>query len=216
MGMLENLNWPAIIIFIGLVLTAIGGIWSAHQQVISENELNKKSDKIAELNKQIASSITGGDNFVDIYPTIDLGTPEQLNFMIINSNETPLFDVQVQINDEDAAASFTKSHARDNRLIGTHQDFLSATQNILYLGTVHGKSAKPSLATYALGGYQSRSFFIDTWAKNGRCRTNVYGVRTEGGWVFSYRREGTINGKKLPRTEIVPPGFPLKASEIPW
>lgn len=216
MGMLENLSWRAIIIFIGLVLTAIGGIWSAHQQAISEKELNKKSDEIAELNKQIASSITGGDNFVDIYPIIDLGTPEQLSFMLINSNETPLFDVQVQINDGDAAASFTKSHIRENRLIATHQELLSATQNILYLGTVHGKSAKPSLATYALSGYQSRNFFIDTWAKNGRCRTNVYGVRTEGGWVFSYRREGTVNGKKLPPTDFVPPGFPLKASEIPW
>ena len=132
MGMLEDLSWPAIIIFIGLVLTAIGGIWSAHQQAISEKELNKKSDEIAELNKQIASSITGGDNFVDIYPIIDLGTPEQLSLMLINSNETPLFDVQVQINDRDAAASFMKSHVRENRLIATHQEFLSATQNILY------------------------------------------------------------------------------------
>lgn len=214
--MLDNLSWPAIIIFIGLILTAIGGIWSAHQQAISEKELNKKSDEIAELNKQIASSITGGDNFVDIYPIIDLGAPEQLNFLLINSKETPLFDVLVQINDKDAAASFMQSHVKDNRLIGTHQEFLRATQKVLDIGAVHGKSAKPPLATYALDGYQSRKFFIDTWAKNGYCRTDVYGVRTERGWHFSYRREGTVNGKKLPPTDFVPPGFPLKASEIPW
>jgi len=56
--MIENLGAPAVLMLIGALISAAGAIWAAQQQTISEKELRQKSDEIAELNKQIASSIT--------------------------------------------------------------------------------------------------------------------------------------------------------------
>lgn len=65
---------PWTVVFLGALVAAIGGWWSAlrqeglrteaaEQRVKFEQELRVKSDEIAELNRKIAASVTGGDGF---------------------------------------------------------------------------------------------------------------------------------------------------------
>lgn len=74
-----KMSTPAILVLIGAVLSAVGGFWAASRQQRAaiaaaeqrsefERELRAKSDEIAALNRQIASSVTGGDS----YPYVDV------------------------------------------------------------------------------------------------------------------------------------------------
>ena len=91
-----KLNDPAVIVFIGAVISVLGGLVggygvlrTARQQTqeqielrkksdeiaalnreiaLSQAELRKKSDEVAELNRMIAATVTGGDNFGAVHP----------------------------------------------------------------------------------------------------------------------------------------------------
>jgi gas vesicle protein len=60
--MLRHLG-PASVIFIGVIISALGALWAARQQAKSAEALRNKSDEIAALNREIAQSIIGGDSF---------------------------------------------------------------------------------------------------------------------------------------------------------
>ena len=98
MKLLENLGAPAVLMFIGALISAAGAIWASQRQVISETELRHKSDEIAELNKQIAAAITGGDSFAYMVLTY-LKNAENPRPVLLHQGEYPLYDLNVRIVD---------------------------------------------------------------------------------------------------------------------
>ena len=94
--MIENLGTPAVVMLIGALISAAGAILAAQQQAISEKELRQKSDEIAELNRQIASSITGGDSFAYIVPMF---LDNSIVLSVIHQGKHPLYDLDVRIVD---------------------------------------------------------------------------------------------------------------------
>lgn len=104
------MNWlPYILIVIGGILSAIGGIWLSHistREVKHElqtvkTELTTKNDKIQELNNFILSSITGGDSFC----YVDIGSISQTNdhgfLVVVQQGKYPLYDLNIRIVDLD-------------------------------------------------------------------------------------------------------------------
>jgi len=59
----QSVGLPAIVVLVGVLITAIGAFLSSSERTDFERELRKKSDEIAALNRQIAASVTGGDSF---------------------------------------------------------------------------------------------------------------------------------------------------------
>lgn len=97
-----------IIIAIGTCLTFLG------QQIVtkrSEELLQAKSDKIfqlsqenvnlskelSKLNQEIAATVTGGDSFCYLFPTVAYGEINTINFNLDGFGEYPVYDVFVRI-----------------------------------------------------------------------------------------------------------------------
>lgn len=95
--MIEIAGAPAVLMLVGAIISAVGALWAAQQQATSERELRQKSDEIAELNKQIALSITGGDSFAYLIP-IRLGVSTS-SLAIIHRGEYPLYDLTLRVVD---------------------------------------------------------------------------------------------------------------------
>jgi hypothetical protein len=59
----SGLLGPAGLIFLGVLISAVGAFWAAIQQTDFERELRARSDRIAELSQDALHSVTGGDSF---------------------------------------------------------------------------------------------------------------------------------------------------------
>ncbi|QSV13273.1 hypothetical protein CGI80_00475 [Vibrio parahaemolyticus] len=99
--MLSSLGGPAILIFAGALISATGAIWASIEQTKNEQALRKKSEEIADLNKEISKSITGGDSFPYLLPSSQSGTSYPESLMIINEGKHPLYDVNLHVVDID-------------------------------------------------------------------------------------------------------------------
>jgi hypothetical protein len=93
------LELPTIVVVVGGLIAAGGALWSAIEREQFEHELRQKSDEIADLNRKIAASVTGGDSFC----LLTLGTwddlPDRALLMVVHQGEHPLYDVTVTIVD---------------------------------------------------------------------------------------------------------------------
>jgi hypothetical protein len=93
------LELPTVVIVLGGLIAAGGALWSAIEREQFEHELRQRSDEIADLNRKIAASVTGGDSFC----FLTLGTwedvPDRALLMIIHQGEHPLYDVTATIVD---------------------------------------------------------------------------------------------------------------------
>lgn len=102
----NNIGGPAILIFIGVLISAAGAIWAARQQTVSERELKQKNEEIAELTKQNLYSITGGDSFCYLaFQLPDNCSDNSALLSIVHKGEYPLYDVSIRIVD---LAKFTQ------------------------------------------------------------------------------------------------------------
>lgn len=101
MRILQHFASPAILILVGALISAGGAVLAAYQQSLSEKQLRQKSEEIAELNKRIAQSITGGDSFAYITPTFLMGSSKSALLTLVHQGEYPLYDLNIRIVDLD-------------------------------------------------------------------------------------------------------------------
>ena len=80
--LINLISGPQALILFGGIITLVGAFWSSRQDSNNEKELNKKNqiiiektEKIAELNAEIVSAITGGDSF----PILFFGIPDKIH-----------------------------------------------------------------------------------------------------------------------------------------
>jgi hypothetical protein len=79
--------------FFGAILSVGGAIWLAFDS-------SKKSDKISELNQQIAGSVTGGDSFCYLFPSPSYGKLNTIDFHLHHKGEYPVYDIFIRVWDE--------------------------------------------------------------------------------------------------------------------
>ncbi len=113
--MLNLIGGPAILIFIGVVISGAGAIWASIEQSQSEKQLREKAEEIArksddlvtksneitELNKKISQSITGGNSFAYLQPSYLSGGVFPESLMLIHQGEYPLYDISIRVVDLD-------------------------------------------------------------------------------------------------------------------
>jgi len=122
----RHMNWPGIIIFVGVILTALGGLWaslsiifvgviltalgglwasqrlesekdrSAQERSEFERELRKRSDEIASLNRGIAAYTKGEGSYC--YFGVNVFSSRNAVFpTLVNVGNNPLYDVSIRI-----------------------------------------------------------------------------------------------------------------------
>ena len=134
----QYLNLPMILVLVGGLLAATGAFMatlkqnqeklaSATERAKFESDLRAKSEEIAELNKKIAASVTGGSSFCYALPFGDRAG----KFIVTNDGDFPLYDVSVRIVDLD---EFEK-------MIQGAYSIEDLTRNTLQIGNLAPRSA---------------------------------------------------------------------------
>ena len=145
---------PAIMILVGVLINAAGGLWASHQT--------------AQLNQELMNSITGGDSFCRLI----IGNIDSVKnigqFMILHEGKHPLYDVSVRIVDLD----------KWDQLKG---EVSFATMNIS-LGNLIPSSAQ-MLHQAALGNGDTRRFTIQFSARNRFFSQALRLKKIHGKWV---------------------------------
>ena len=84
--------YPVILVFIGAIIAAVGALWTSLQQAQFERELRAKSDEIAELNRTIVASVTGGNSFCYLAFALGDGTTNSFPLMLVHEGDYPIYD----------------------------------------------------------------------------------------------------------------------------
>jgi hypothetical protein len=108
--------YPAMMIFAGAVLVALGGLWAAHRQTNFNATLREKNDEIIALQSQQISALTGGDSYPFVTPTFK--GDGKVTMLLLNQGKYPLYDVQVTILDGDLIEQKIKKSDNVSRDIG--------------------------------------------------------------------------------------------------
>ena len=98
----EHVGSPGILILLGSLLGVFGGFWALKQQNRFEDELRAKSEEIADLNRRLDATVTGGDSFcyIDLVPTEILKeavTGDRALLVLVHQGKYPLYDLAVQV-----------------------------------------------------------------------------------------------------------------------
>ena len=90
---------PSALIFLGVILSAIGAFLASLQSGKFEHDLRVKSDEIAKLNKEIVNQTIGGDSFC--YLSVgSIDNQENIGILVVvHQGKHPLYDVNARIVD---------------------------------------------------------------------------------------------------------------------
>jgi hypothetical protein len=78
----------------GALVAAGGALWSSGERSEFERALRKKSEEIADLNRQIAASVTGGDSFCYLeFGSLGVAEPNMAILMLLHKGKYPMYEV---------------------------------------------------------------------------------------------------------------------------
>lgn len=230
-----KLGDPAVIVFIGAVISVLGGlvggygvlrttreqaseqielrrkseeIASLNREIASsQEELRKKSDEVAELNRNIADIVSGGDSFcyINMFPT----SQKSLYLIIANDGQYPMYDVDIRIVDLkefEKAFDDLKGHTEMYRGL----DLLSEGEvnRHIRVGNIPPKTALSRTIEYEKPeGSKRVDFNVFISARNGSF-VELFRIReVKGKWYYAFRVFKTGDRENILK-EFIQPGFP--------
>lgn len=192
-------SWgPGLVIFIGLIISAIGGVWSYYQTDKFNVELRAKAEENARMSRELAALTTGGNSFayVSIGP---LDKDDIKSVVLVQQGKYPLYDLQV------------RSHTIGDPLPTTFEDIKKLT--VWKIGSLPPESAviMKTLDLSNMQEYGANYFFA---ARNGHFIENLRGKKLDGKWYFASR---VIDSKENTIFEKVDEGYPrLENGMVEW
>jgi len=224
-GMWDFLSWPAFIvligsllaawagywfrsprmrrrretlIFLGITISILGSFWASAEQTANER-------RIAELNAELRSFITGGDSFAYMTVTV-LKSP---TLMLVHQGKYPLYDLNVRIVDlakyekmEKQGVSFLERMKED-----AHMNFGNLAPNhvrILQPLGINGETLKWNLFFDARSGFFSEML-------------RVRRIGNEWKTAMKVTRSNLTSGETKTLFEKIDLGYPLsKDGQVEW
>lgn len=186
------------LIFLGVTLSIAGAFWASAEQTASER-------RIAELNAEIRSFITGGDSFA--YMTVtDLKSP---TLMLLHQGRYPLYDLNVRIVDlakyekmAKEGVSFLERMKED-----VHMNLGNLSPNhvrILQPLGINGETLRWNLFFDARSGFFSEML-------------RVRRIGNESKTAVRVMRSSLTSGETKTLFEKIDPGYPLgKDGKVEW
>jgi hypothetical protein len=187
---------------------AVGGIWAAYKQTISEKALREKSEEIAELNKSIARSITGGDSFAYLLPIFQKGSYNAPLLTAVHHGDYPLYDLNARIVDLDKFEKMTAHEYSFNEI--------QKNEQYRKIGNL-APSRSIMLGSVQINGTQLRwNIFFN--ARNGFFTEELRIVKVGDTWKIAIRVLNTpTSGEVKTLYEKVDDGFPINdKGNVEW
>lgn len=201
-SILQLLWGPPGLIFIGAMLAGIGALWASRQQTEFERHLRGKSDQIAELNREIANIVTGGDSFC--YVTIASLDPKTNRgiLTVVHQGGHPIYDVSARIVDLQLSCQI-KDYSLPN---------LQKAETNLHIGNMTKETAV-IISPFDLGSSSSRDFNIFFGARNGLFTQLLRLRKIDGKWTTAIKVDK--DGKTV--FEKINDDFPkTKQDQVQW
>ena len=180
----------------------------------NNHELVKKSEKIAELNDFILSSVTGGENHGKLFTSL----PNKNNFidiMFVNNGKYPLYDVTINMEDKEKLVENLEKLSANPNSFSSAKEFFNLTQkgSIQFnIGNV-GPSQVILLGGLTIPDTDKRTFNIRIMARNGTIHSSVKYQRFNGGWKMAVQE--SIGGK-IVHEDIDPEFTKDKNGKMEW
>jgi hypothetical protein len=200
---------PALLVFGGAVLVALGGFWSSWRQSSFNTTLTEKNNEISQLQLESANAITGGDSFA--YMVLQVPDPRTGSSAIpvfVHKGKYPLYDVQARIADLDEFKRLTD-----------RKDFVAATAALvgttLQVGNLTPGFASTIRAVLPHPSGQNFSYNVFYVARNGAWIQSLRMRWVGDGWAMANKVMGGTENKELFRE--VSPNYPLnEKGELEW
>jgi hypothetical protein len=203
----DHSGGAAIVIFVGVFVTAGGALWGSIQQTQSERLLRLRSDEIAELNRTIAASVTGGDSFC--YLALSLGD-EAANsplLAVVHQGNYPLYDVQIRVVDLEKF-DLIKDHLT--------LEAMTQTETVLNMGNLSPNQAA-MIGTWQLPNADQQRYNIFIHARNGFVTQMIRLRRVEGRWKSATKVTRGFGEQEAALFERVDAEFPRgEGGEVQW
>jgi hypothetical protein len=204
MKSLIQILWnPPVLIFLAVILGAIGALLASKQQAIFERDLRIKSDEIAVLNKEIVNLVTGGQSFCylsigSLNPDNNVGV-----LTVIHGGDHPIYDVNARIVDLQKFEKIKDDLTFDN---------WNSADTIIHIGNMI-KGTASIRGKIHLGKGNERGFNIFFSARNGLFVQFLRLQKVANKWVRATKVER--DGKVL--FEKVHENFPKdKEGNVVW
>ncbi len=205
----EPPKWIAWGSFFAGIIVLFAGIISGYQGQITSKALQDKTEIIvdvsrknvqlaeinAALNKEIVSSVTGGDSYIEIIPFIPV-EGNMIQFYLWNRGENPLYDVNIRILDKTMSELIDykpvyKDESLDPllRIKSFNIRFNKATIN-LNIGNISPNNLQ-IIGPYKISGSdldkKEQIYLISISARNGSSSVDINAVKFNKSWKYSWR-----------------------------
>ncbi len=192
-------------------------IISANARLEFEKDLREKNNEIANLNKQIAATVTGGDSYCHLMVTSPGLKSKVADLLLMHEGKYPVYDVSIKIDDVDYMMQLLHAGQESGQIpadsISQSMRALSAASKIIQVGNVGVGQAIMPIASLDMPETDSKSYNVTINARNGSVFHVVRFRRVDGKWKMAIRVSN--NGKVI--KESADPEFPRKANgDIEW
>lgn len=207
-------SWVAWGAFAGGIIVVLGGLWSGIEQSKTAEELQKKTQEVAELTRKAADSITGGDSFCYVTLLFLDRTKGIATVDLASKGKYPLYDVSVKI------ADLQKNRQLQDQMSLKDQISLKELFEILQGNVIKVGNLRPG-SSFFLGTIKieppGKDYYFYMTARNGFFR-QPYLIRFTGKkWTIATKVIKDIVGKPEQFEELykrVDKDFPL--DQLKW
>jgi hypothetical protein len=210
----------AILAGIGALIGGYGAFRSSKEQGKEQAALRNKAEeiaalykKIAELNENIAGSVTGGNSYCYVTCINDYLDQNICEFVLITNGKFPMYDVVANITD------YRLVHKLESHGEG-YSRYDKGTTSITIGNVLPGRAA--SITRMPLPNDIRHDFIVEFSARNGIYIQWVKLRKINGKWKHAYRvvkskKVNTVDNESGIIYEKIDPGYPLNdKKEVEW
>lgn len=184
-------------------------------ETLSQTNIELNTE-IAELNRKIAATLTGGDNYCYFLPSRPGEKSNIADLMLINEGEYPLYDISIKIDDVEKLLGIIKDEQKKGNLPYDSRTrvntMLFEASKILRVGNMGPKQAV-ELGGLHLPNTDKKSYNIYITARNGSFMQVLRFRRVNSKWKMAMQ---VRRGAKV-LEESIDPDFPRNAKgKIDW
>ncbi len=220
------LTLPMVLVLLGGILSAVGAFvatmrqnqekaQSASQRAEFEKDLRQKSEEIAELNKQIAANVTGGDSYCYLFVSQPGEKSNSSGLILMNEGKYPVYDISVKIDDVEHLVEIAKNELMNSEEATSWTQttaLLSRASKVFRPGNL-GPNQATELGELQLPTGDKQSYNIYIIARNSYVVQTIRFRRINGTWKRAEKIQ--VNGKVL--RETIQPDFPLnEKGQVQW
>lgn len=191
-----------LIVLIGGMLIVIGTFLGAYGTFLNAEQQNSQQQKIADLQLQMANTITGGDSYARLGLVLDSGNFGWVHVIIEQRGDYPVYDTQIYLRNMTRQADLTQEMVEKGY---SFQDILKNTEWTIDAGNLGPKQRRALMKIHLPDKRKEQDFEATVTSRNGSRSYEFWFRLINGKWVRGVRVK---EGDKLLESKI-DPSIPL-------